>query len=301
MSNSNPLHTMIEDALELEEIDLNIYRCESKKLWRPIDSRGVFGGQVIGLSLSAASKTVDPKFRLHSFHCYFLLPGDNSTSIVCHVERIRDGRSYVTRRVEAYQKGKVMFTGVASFQLPEPSLLEHQFGMPAVPPPESIRTREERLKSLLTNPNIPVKYHPSIKMRIEEKVPIDLRRINPKSMGTEDQPRQMVWMKAIGKLPDDLAFHQCVAAYCSDNYLLNTSLLIHNLQKSKKQLTMIASLDHTIWFHADFRADEWLLYEMESPRTVAGRGFALGRIFTRDGKLVASTAQEGVIRVNSKL
>ena len=283
------------------EIDVNLYRCESSRLWKPVDARGVFGGQVIGLALSAATKTVDPRFRVHSFHCYFLLAGDNRVPILYHVRRIRDGKTFITRQIDAKQRGKVIFTSVASYQLPEKFELEHQYGIPTVPNPESIRTREERLQGFLKNPKVPEKYHQSIRMRLEEKVPIDFRRINPKQLGQENQPKQLVWMKAIGKLPDDPSFHQCVAALCSDNYLLNTSLLIHDLANTGRELGMIASLDHAIWFHSDFKADEWLLYEMESPRSIGGRGYATGRIFTRDGRLVASTAQEGVIRIKSRI
>jgi acyl-CoA thioesterase II len=235
---------IINNFYKNKELDVDLY--QSVNLWKPVDSRGVFGGQVVGLALSAAIKTVQPDYQVHSLHSYFILPGDNLLPILYHIKRIRDGKSFVTRSVFAKQKGKVIFTCVISFQLPEPSKLIHQFSMPIVPPPESVRTTEERLLGLLQDPKIPAKYHRSIQMRLEQPIAIDLRRIHPKKLHLENkEPRQYVWMKAKGNLSNDLSIHQCVAAYCSDHYLLYTTLEPHDL-KAFGGLKMIASLDHAM-------------------------------------------------------
>ncbi|KAJ3322329.1 Acyl-CoA thioesterase 8 [Blyttiomyces sp. JEL0837] len=316
-------------ALELETIDTDLFRSPSDRLWKPTGARGVFGGQIIGLALSAAVKTVPHDFVVHSFHCYFLLAGQSSLPILFTVERIRDGRSFVTRRVTAKQNGKSIFMCSCSFQIPEQSALDHQHPMPKVPQPEELarqvnffefisakkavvvkhivllssHSNEELLKSVIDNPKTPAKLSKYFELRLQEPFPVEFKPCTPPMrlrqiiQPEKTEPKQMVWMRAKGRLPDDLKFHQCVAAYTSDHYLLNTSLLIHGVNSfSDPQVTMIASLDHAIWFHAPFRADDWLLYEMESTRTAGGRGLCLGRVYTRDGTLVMSAAQEGVIR-----
>ncbi|KAJ3180022.1 Acyl-CoA thioesterase 8 [Geranomyces variabilis] len=302
------LTTLIEQALGLEEIDINLFR--SKILWLPTGARGVFGGQVVGLALSAATKTVSPTYSVNSLHCYFLLPGDNTLPIIFRVERNRDGKSYATRTVRAEQRGKSIFVLMASFQSGEQTVIEHQYPMPDVRPPEELKTTEQKLQHLLDHPRlgqIP-KIRQQFKMRLEEPIPIEIRdchgfqRARDLVYPPKKEPKQYMWMRAKGKLPDDPAFHNCVAAYCSDHYLLTTSILAHGITAfSNPRLNMLASLDHAVWFHAPFRADEWLLYEMESSRTIAGRGLSFGRIFTRDGRLVVSTAQEGVVRVENRV
>ncbi|KAI8826822.1 acyl-coenzyme A thioesterase 8-like protein [Fimicolochytrium jonesii] len=295
--------TLIEQGLELEEIDLNLFR--SKRLWLPTGARGVFGGQVVGLALAAASRTVDKRFRVHSLHCYFILPGDNTVPIIYRVDRTRDGKTYATRSIKAEQRGKSIFVLTCSFQAGESSPLEHQYPMPDVRPPEELPSNEEKLQHWLHHPRIGSipKYKENLEMRLQEPIPIDIRDCHGLPRAREllhprkQEPKQYIWMRAKGTLPDDPAIHNCVAAYCSDHYLLTTSLLTHGISNlSNPRLTMLASLDHAVWFHAPFRADEWLLYEMESSRTVANRGLCFGRIYTRDGRLVVSTAQEGVIR-----
>ncbi|KAI8996040.1 acyl-CoA thioesterase 8, isoform CRA_a [Gaertneriomyces semiglobifer] len=301
------LKTLIEQALDLEEIDENVYR--SKELWLPYGARGVFGGQVVGLALSAATRTVDPKYHVHSLHCYFLLPGDNSIPIVYRVARVRDGKTYATRTVTAQQRGKVIFTLMCSFQVAENSTLVHQVPMPDVIPPEELPSTQEKLAHILKHPKVSknAKFSKHFQMRMQEPLPIEIRdcqglgRARDLVYPPKSEPKQYMWMKAIGTLPDDMAFHNCVAAYCSDHYLLMTSVLSHGLTwYSNPGVSMMASLDHSVWFHAPFRADEWLLYEMESTRTVGGRGLCFGRIYTRDGRLVISTAQEGVVRAEYK-
>ncbi|KAJ3126813.1 Acyl-CoA thioesterase 8 [Nowakowskiella sp. JEL0407] len=316
--------TKIADALELAYIDTDIY--QSKRLWLPIGSRGVFGGQIIAQALSAATNTVDKQYIVNSLQSYFLLPGDNKVPILYRVIRVRDGKSYCTRLVNAIQNGKVILTAACSFQVPEKSELDHQYPMPKVPFPEEIKrfilhfrisdikliefnriiiiSTQETLQEWAENKVIPEKYRELIRIRLEEPIPIEFKKvvypkpedyINP----VKTEPKQCVWMKSKQTLPDDIRFHHVVAAYCSDHYLLSTALFAHGITSfSNPRLNMIASLDHVIWFHAPFRADEWLLFEMESSRTIGGRGLTFGRFFTRDGKLVMSCAQEGVIRVS---
>lgn len=276
----------------LSELDQDLSR--SVRLWAPLGARGVFGGQVVAQALVAAIKTVPSNFVVNSLHSYFVLPGDSSIPIMYRVYRIRDGKSFCTRTVNARQHGKVMFTCTVSFQVPEASSIDFQTPMPKVPPPEEIPTYDESIKEWLKDPQFPKKFHKLIQLRLQEPFPILFKPVNPqrpqdlvfpKKM---DIPKQYVWMKANGTLPDDFACHACVsfkncfcngisflllftlcqlfkvAAYCSDHYLLNTSLLPHGITSfSNPGLKMIASLDHTIWFHGSFRADEWLLFEME--------------------------------------
>ncbi|KAJ3215287.1 Acyl-CoA thioesterase 8 [Dinochytrium kinnereticum] len=279
------LRSLIERALHLEEIDENLYRSTAAQLWRPLRARGVFGGQIIGLSLAAATRTVPEQFLVHSLHCYFLLPGNENFPIIYSVERIRDGKSFMTRRVTAKQKGKIIFLCSCSFQVVEAGLLNHQAPMPKVPPPEELPSNEEVLKRWLEDPETPQKYHRFLEMRLAEPVPIEFKAVRQTS-GKEilappkSEPKQMVWMRAKGKLPDNLSFHQCVVAYTSDHYLLNTSLLVHGVNGfTDPQLSMIASLDHTI-----------------STKTGGGRGLCFGRVFNQQGDLVMSCAQEGLLR-----
>ncbi|KAJ3416880.1 Ubiquitin-conjugating enzyme E2 4 [Chytridiales sp. JEL 0842] len=267
---SETLRSLIERALDLEAIDENLYRSSSAQLWKPLRARGVFGGQIIGLALSAATRTVNERFLVHSFHCYFLLAGDNKVPIVFSVDRTRDGKTFATRSVRAKQNGKVIFTCMCSFQVPEDSILNHQYPMPVVPPPEELPNNEEILRKWLADPATPPQSSRFLEMRLQEALPIEFKPCRPQrrrdyfAPEKMTDPKQMVWMRARGNLPDTLPFHQCVAAYTSDHYLLNTSLLAHGVTGfTDPQLSMIASLDHAIWFHAPFRADDWLLYVME--------------------------------------
>ncbi|KAJ3135750.1 Acyl-CoA thioesterase 8 [Physocladia obscura] len=290
-------------ALHLDTLENDVFVCSASQLWRPVRARGVFGGQIIGLALTAATKTVKAEFLVHSLHCYFLLPGDSSLPILYNVTRIRDGRAFATRSVTALQKGKAIFSCLCSFQTSEQSLLNHQYPMPIVPMPEDLESNSDVFRKWMADPGTPAPALEHLALRLQEPVAIEFRPVNPlKNLFDTIKPKkrdptQMVWMKAVGKLPDDLAIHQCVAAYTSDHYLVNTALLPHGVSAyTDPQLTMIASLDHAIWFHAPFRADEWLLYVMESTRTGAGRGLCFSRVYTREGVLVMSCAQEGVVR-----
>lgn len=309
----------MESTLALEELDLNIFR--SKTLWRPLGGRGVFGGQIIGLSLAASNKTVEPNFHVHSLHSYFVIPGDNSIPLIFRVGRTRDGRSYVTRTVEATQKGKVIFVMMASYKIPEisKSRLSHQYQMPVVPPPDECLSTEDRLRQWLSDPRTAV-YHNLIKLRLQQPFPVEIRPISRKFLDDyarrefltngqagphpDRNPIQMVWCKSKERLPDDVNLHHCVLAYLTDHELLNTALKPHGMDRiqdktkssNNHKLSFMASLDHSIWFHAPYRADEYMLYVMESPRSVDGRGFSHGNVFTHDGLLVLSCAQEGVLR-----
>ncbi|KAI8902561.1 HotDog domain-containing protein [Globomyces pollinis-pini] len=296
--------TIIEQTLELEELDTGLlYR--SKKLWKPTGFRAVFGGQVIGLALGAAMKTVESKYLVHSLHCYFLLPGDDSIQIVYKVDSMRTGRTYATRNVTAFQRGKVIFAMMVSYAVPEITHLRFQIQMPVVPGPNELTSDEDRLRSLLLDPRAS-KFHKTIELRLQQPIAIETKVVpitecNPPG---EIPNKYFIWMKAKGTLPESMSVHQCVAAYCSDHQLLNTALvpfgLASRVGKKKVQVSLMTSLDHAIWFHEPFRADEWLLYQMESDKSVSGRGFTLGKVWTQDGKLVMSLAQQGVIRAKTE-
>jgi len=271
--------------LDLEELEVNLFRGRSPQEMR----MRVFGGQVAGQALVAACRTVE-RGLVHSLHAYFLRPGDPRVPILYQVDRIRDGKSFTTRRVVAIQHGEAIFHLSASFQTEEPGL-EHQDPMPSAPDPDSLPTWQERIAPIL--PKVPKE----MAAWLTRDRPIDLRYDGDIAIWKAEPrpPSQQVWMRADGRLPDDPALHQCVVAYASDMTLVDTALLPHGVAWADDQY-QVASLDHAMWFHRAFRADEWLLYDLHSPNAAGARGFALGRIFTRDGKLAVSVAQEGLIR-----
>lgn len=272
--------------LKLEKIEENIFRGQSQDL----GFGNVFGGQVLGQALSAASQTVPADRRAHSLHAYFMRPGDATKPIVYNVDCIRDGRSFTTRRVVAVQKGRAIFNLAASFQVDE-SGFEHQDEMPEVPGPEGIEREIDRARRLAD------KLPPGLREMILCRKPIEIRHVNPVDpLKPEIQPpAKYVWFKAIDKMPDDPATHQYLLAYASDFNLVATTLYPHGYTFWQPEM-QVASLDHAMWIHREIRMDEWLLYAMESPSACKARGLAIGRIFTRDGKLVATVAQEGLIR-----
>ncbi len=274
-------------TLGLEQLEHNLFRGRSPQNgWQR-----VFGGQVVGQALMAADRTVEARERLtHSLHAYFLLPGDPKVPIIYEVDRIRDGGSFTTRRVIAIQHGQAIFSMAASFHKPEPGF-DHQIAMPDVPPPEELPSEEELRARFL--PHLPeeMRHYWELERPIELR-PVDLSRfLSP----GKAEPRQNMWIRASGPLPDDARLHQCVLAYASDFSLLDTSLVAHGRLMFDPRIQM-ASLDHAVWFHRPFRADEWLLYAQDSPSATGARGFCRGSIFSRDGRLVASVAQEGLIR-----
>jgi acyl-CoA thioesterase-2 len=227
---------------------------------------------------------------VHSLHAYFLRPGDPSIPILYQVDRIRDGKSFTTRRVVAIQHGRAIFHLSASFQRHEPGV-EHQATMPEAPDPESLPGWSERMRPLIER--APEEW----REWLARDRPIDVRAVDSVDLLRPEKhpPRQLVWIRAHGKLPDDALLHACVAAYASDMTLIDTALLPHAISWNDEGV-MTASLDHAMWFHRPFRSDEWLLYEQDSPSASGARGLATGRLFTRDGALAVSVAQEGLIR-----
>jgi acyl-CoA thioesterase-2 len=274
------------EILDLEPLEVNLFRGRSPQSgWQR-----VFGGQVIGQALVAAVRTVNGR-QPHSLHAYFLLPGDPKVPIIYDVDRIRDGKSFTTRRVTARQHGHPIFSMLVSFHADEPGL-DHQVRMPDVPPPESLPNESEARKHILSTMPEPVrKYY-------ERERPIELRPVEYDRYLGKKYPdgRFNVWIRTTGKLPDDPAIHQCVLAYASDFTLLDTALVPLGRSLFEKEF-MAASLDHAMWLHRPFRADEWLLYAQDTPNLHGSRGFSRGLIFARDGTLVASVAQEGLVRL----
>ncbi len=273
--------------LDLEELDINLFRGRSPQSgWQR-----VFGGQVIGQALVAAVRTVEASRPPHSMHAYFLLPGDPKVPIIYDVDRMRDGKSFTTRRVTARQHGHPIFSMLVSFHVDEPATLDHQAKMPDVPAPEALPSEAEVRAKILPTMSDPVRRY------YERERPIELRPVEfERYLGKKIPDGKFnVWIKTIGALPDDPAIHQCVLAYTSDMGLLDTALVPYGRTLFEKEF-MAASLDHALWLHRPFRADDWLLYSQDSPNLHGSRGFARGLIFTRDGTLVASVAQEGLVR-----
>lgn len=281
-----PILADLLHLLKLERIEHDIFRGES----RDIGSPRVYGGQVLGQALSAASATVEDR-EVHSLHAYFLRAGDVEADIVYLVDRARDGGSFSNRRVVAIQHGKQIFNMTASFQQREQGL-EHQSAMPKVPPPEDLADLRELTAAVLEK--IPDK----LRRYLTHERPFDVRPVSPLALLSSErtEPRQSFWVKAVDRLPDDAEVHRNLLAYVSDYQLVATATLPHGIRFESGRL-FLASLDHAMWFHRPFRLDDWLLYTMESPNAGGGRGLARGEFFSRDGALVASTAQEGLIRV----
>ena len=271
--------------LDLEELEVNLFRGRSPQE----GSQRVFGGQVLGQALIAAGRTVE-RDAAHSFHAYFLRPGDPKTPILYQVDRTRDGKSFTTRRIIAIQHGRAIFHLEASFQQHEPGP-EHQDAMPEAPDPESLPDFRERMEPLMR------KAPADVRRWLETDRPIDLRYVTQFDPIEPEKlpPRQLLWVRADGRLPDARLLHQCVVSYASDLTLLDTAALPHGISWIGRGW-QIASLDHAMWFHRDFRADEWLLYEQHSPVAAGARGFTTGRLFARDGALVVSVVQEGLFR-----
>ncbi|MFT3907761.1 MAG: acyl-CoA thioesterase II [Steroidobacteraceae bacterium] len=273
--------------LELEQLEVNIFRGNS----RDIGSPQVYGGQVLGQALKAACATVAPDRIVHSLHAYFLQRGDFNAPIVYFVDRSRDGQSFSSRRVTAIQHGEQMFHCSLSFQLPQQGV-EHQIPMPQVPPPESL---PEGLAPEQMLPQLPEK----MRQFYARARPFEFRLVNPVDLSHPQAapPHQCIWIRAVDKLPDDDVLHRCLLAYISDFQLLSTATLPHAVPYMSSNL-ILASIDHAMWFHAPPRVDDWFLYAIDSPSASGARGFSRGSLFSRDGKLVASTAQEGLLRVS---
>lgn len=281
---SDSLEELIS-LLRVERLEQNLFRGSNGD----IGSRNVFGGQVLGQALMAAAMTVEDR-AIHSLHAYFLRAGDKSAKIVYDVERVRDGGSFSTRRVVAIQHGQPIFNFAASFQQIE-SGVEHASSMPDVPGPEGLASEIELMRGVLDR--LPA----SRKDALLRGRPIEIRPLQPIDpiKPTVQEPRSDAWMRAVGPLPDDPVLHQAMLAYASDFGLLRSAMLPHGLSFFQPQM-QVASLDHAMWFHRDFRMDQWLLYATDSPSASRARGFCRGSVYARDGTLVASVVQEGLIR-----
>lgn len=286
----NPAMDVLLDILDLERLEETLFRGESPKVgWQR-----VFGGQVIAQALVAATRTVGADRVVHSLHAYFVLPGDPAVPIVYDVERIRDGGTFATRRVVALQHGKPIFFMTASFQVEEEGF-QHQAPMPEVAPPESLLGEAEMRAMFLAQAPEPIRAY------WERPRPVEIRPLSLERYlsGRRQEPRQNVWMRTTGPVPQDRALRAAVLAYLSDMTLLDTALAAHGTSIFDRSL-QVASLDHAMWFHCPAPLDDWLLYSQDSPRASGGRGLTRGSIFSRSGTLVASVAQEGLIRRKAK-
>lgn len=275
--------------LDLEPLEVNIYRGVN----RDLGASRVYGGQVFAQALVAARRTVDTVREAHSAHGYFILPGDLKAPIVYFVDRLRDGNSFTTRRVTAIQHGQAIFNLSASFHIEEPGL-QHQPNMPEVPGPDELKSELELIRDVADS--IPDEHRAAI---LQER-PIDFRPVAPLDFFKPEprEPVRHVWFRALGRLPDDTLTHQAILAYASDYGLLVTALQPHGVAFRSPGL-QLASLDHSVWMHRPFRADEWLLYSVDSPIATGARGFVRGQVFSRSGELVASVAQEGLMRLRT--
>ncbi|HET6627212.1 MAG TPA: acyl-CoA thioesterase II [Nocardioidaceae bacterium] len=280
------VHELV-DLLDLETIDVNLFRGTQPDT----QLQRVFGGQVAGQALVAGTRTVAEPLSVHSLHSYFLRPGDTAVPIVYDVERIRDGRSFSTRRIVARQHGHAIYYMTASFQVAEEGL-EHQDVMPKVGPPEQATDMAELFRQRAPD---------RADHWLREWAALEMRYVGDSRdgavIGSAEHPAQsQLWIRVSGRLTDDPVLHQAAFTYASDMTLLGSALVPHDMHISDPGLQS-ASLDHTIWFHRRFRADQWLLYDQVSPSASGGRGLAIGRVFTEDGTLVATVAQEGLIRL----
>jgi acyl-CoA thioesterase II len=273
--------------LALEKLELNLFRGQSQDLgWGT-----VYGGQVLGQALAAATQTVEPASSVHSVQAYFLRPGNVKLPIVYDVDRIRNGKSFSTRKVVAIQNGEAIFNLAASFHVKEEGF-EHQDVMPSVPAPETLQTDQERIRAFAH------KLPPALRERALGERPFEMRIVGGATdleVPEKTSPNRMVWMRTVAPLADDAGLHCALLAYASDYAFLTTSLLPHGVTWLSAGMH-VASLDHVMWFHDAFRADQWLLHVIESSRAGGSRALVRGRVFTQDGRLVASTAQEGLIR-----
>ena len=277
----------LSSLFELEKIEEGLYRAQS---W-DLGFRALFGGQVLGQSIAAAYQTVEPDRTIHSFHSYFLLPGDASKPVLYDIENVRDGRSFSARRIKAIQNGRTIFDMTASFQIAEPGL-EHQFtDMPSAPEPDTvapdIRFYEDNYDKLSQSMKEALSYHR----------PVEVHTIDSANayVAKKRDPLRNLWIRGRDKLDAPLAMHQASLAYASDYHFLSTCLQPHGLSVQDKSLRL-ATIDHAMWFHKPFKFDEWLFYQMESPFSGNGRGLVQGKIYNKQGELVATAVQEGLMR-----
>lgn len=282
---SSPMENLLA-TLDLEKLEENLFRGTSPQVgWQR-----VFGGQVIAQALMAAQRTVDADRSIHSLHAYFMRPGDPLVPIIYQVDRIRDGASFATRRIVAIQHGHAIFAMSASFQIEEGGF-DHQSPIPNVPQPESLMSEAQLQEAFLAN------APPAIRKYWENKRPIEIRPVSLTHYISREklEPKQDIWVRAVGAVPDDRHYQAAVLAYLSDMTLLDTSLYAHGTTIFDPTI-QVASLDHAMWFHRPCKLEDWLLYTQDSPSASGARGLTRGNLFTRDGVLIASMAQEGLIR-----
>eukprot|EP00062_Callorhinchus_milii_P002869 gi/632939529/ref/XP_007910414.1/ PREDICTED: acyl-coenzyme A thioesterase 8 [Callorhinchus milii] len=303
-SRNEDLHSvLVTSVLNLERLDLDLYSNEHSNRctftgthhWVP-RSRMLFGGQIVGQALVAAAMSVSENIYAHSLHCYFVRAGDPKVPVLYQVDRIRDGKSFSVRSVKAIQHGNPILICQSSFQRKMESPIHHQFTMPVVPSPNELLTQEELIQKYLRDPALTEKYKVGLTKLLAEEVPIEIKPINPPEYYRRValESKQHFWVRARGYIGEgNMKLHCCVAAYISDYSFLRTALLPHFQYKVK----FMASLDHSMWFHAPFRSDEWMLYECESPWAGSCRGLVQGRLWKQDGVLAVSCAQEGVFYV----
>lgn len=307
MAAEDAKHQLITTALSVERLDTNLYR--SKTLRIPTGARGVFGGQVISLALVAATESVAKKFALHSFHCYFLLSASDAIPLLFYVERLREGRTYSTCSVKAVQAGRVVFVLLASYKVPEPGARPFAQPMPAVPAPEACVNEEDYyLRLLAGNTLSPVqRAHVEVALGDRRRSPIDIKLAGivpyERATAADGTVQRMFWMKAKSIPKLDVSFQKCIIAYLSDLRFLSVVIEASGLRgynsidQGQQKLGMSSSLDHAIWYYSDdFDTADWVLYVMEAVRAGAGRGVSFGRIYTRNGDLIAVVTQEGLIR-----
>ncbi|XP_077385647.1 acyl-coenzyme A thioesterase 8 [Festucalex cinctus] len=283
---------LVTSVLNVEKLDVDLYR--GTHHWVPRTQR-LFGGQIIGQALVSAAKSVGDHLYAHSLHCYFVRAGDPEVPVLYQVDRTRDGRSFTVRSVKAIQHGQPILICQASFQMLQPSPLQHQFTMPVVPMPEELCTVEELIQLYLSKPGLAENLKQSLNKLLAIEVPIEIKPVNPPQFyRLAEEPKKLYWVRAKGFIGEgNVKLHCCVAAYVSDFAFLATAILPYPNYRVK----FSASLDHAMWFHNTFRSDEWMLYECESPWAGGSRGLVQGRLWRRDGVLAASCSQEGVLRI----
>ncbi|TFK76835.1 Thioesterase/thiol ester dehydrase-isomerase [Pluteus cervinus] len=297
-------HEQISTALEVEKLEASLFR--SKSLWVPWKARGVFGGQVISQALVSATNCVDPAYGLHSLHCYFLTSASPATPIVYSVERVREGRSYVTRSVKAIQNGQTIFIMMCSFQKPEPWQPSYQWPMPEVPPPESCEREEDRYLRLANDQTLSPNVREAFRERLTERSrsPIAIRAAREHLVSSDGTISYMYWMQARSIPEYPAPFQKCILGYISDLFFIASAGRTMGLKRYGKGpdvLTMTSTIDHSIYYYSDhFHCGDWLLYVMRCPRAGSGRGVVHGRMYTQDGTLVAVASQEGVVRANTR-
>ncbi|KAI8885110.1 Thioesterase/thiol ester dehydrase-isomerase [Backusella circina FSU 941] len=284
------LGARISDAVEVLEVGTNLYM--SKELWVPTGARGGFGGQLVAQALRAAYKTVTDEFDIHALHSQFIIACDTNIPVLYQVQNLRDGRSYMNRYVTATQKNQLIFVCSLSFSKRNDFInLDHQIKMPQVPGPEQATSLFEKYSEALKQNDLAPIQRKFLVIRLEEVALIDFRQIEiPKPTN-----QQQHWFKTKGPVADDRGLHACIIAYASDMTFINAAATSNGLYP--KGISMLTSLDHSMWFHSPVKADDWLLYDVESPRTSSGRGLVCGKVYTRDGKLAVTATQEGVVRL----